>query len=268
MLWILTGSQVSAPSAQQYDSPSEGYANGSAAAQPTGPSAPVPAEQAASAPSQSNKRRDANGRQPSNPVRSATASLENVERAMSDLHVSGPARNGRRAHGEEIQAGNIQVPATDFDFASSNAKFDKAALAKPVQEESDSDSDTDSDVTNPEDAEAQAKKEKERKEKEAAKKESAYNPQKSFFDALTPNSVGGGGPRGGQPGRGGGGGRGRGRGRSRREEEAQRNLLTFGEAIPPVNANGFSRRGGRRGGGGGGGGGYNSQAGMSTGRPR
>jgi len=182
---------------------------------------------------------------------------------MGDLRVSDPMRNGRRANGEEIQAGNIQVPSTDFDFASSNAKFDKAALAKPVEEDSDSDSDADSELTNPEDLEAQAKKEKERKEKEVAKaKESAYNPQKSFFDSLTPNSVGA--PRGGHPG-GRGGGRGRGRGRSRREEEAQRNLLTFGEAIPPANANGFSRRGGRRGGGGGG---YNAQSGMSTGRPR
>jgi protein LSM14 len=163
--------------------------------------------------------------------------MENVERAMDDLRIP-DGMKGRR--GDEIQAGNIQVPATDYDFVSANAKFDKVALAP--QPQSDSDSDSESDITNPENPEAKERKEKKQKEKP---KESAYNPSKSFFDSLTANSA----PRGNATR---GGGRGRGRGRSRREEEAQRNLMTFGEAVPP-SSNGFSRRGGRRGSGVGGG---------------
>ncbi|KIJ34678.1 hypothetical protein M422DRAFT_51910 [Sphaerobolus stellatus SS14] len=268
----IIGVSQGAPTGQSYNAFPSAYPNGSAP--PAAPTASAPAsvpvtaqqEQTPSTPSQhQGKRRDTNGRQNiPNPIRSATASLENVERAMGDLRVSEAARNGRQ--GSEIQAGNIQVPAADFDFASSNAKFDKSAMVKPVVAESDSDSDTDSDVTNPEDVEAKEKKEREKKEKEEQK--GAYNPKRSFFDELTPNTMGG--PRGGATGgRGGSGsGRGRGRGRSRREEEAQRNLMTFGEATPPPHANGFTgRRGGRRGGGGGGN--YNPHGGVTTGgRPR
>ncbi|KAF8522201.1 Scd6-like Sm domain-containing protein [Hysterangium stoloniferum] len=221
------------------------------------PSPPEPPAHAST--SQHNRRREANGRHPHNPnaVRSAAASLENVERAMGDLRVGDAPRNSRRnvMSNDEIQAGNIQVPAADFDFQSSNAKFDKVA-AKPAPP---SDSEGSDEDTNPSDAEAV------RKEKEKEKKEAAYNPSKSFFDSLTPNSLG---PRGGLGGgqahpRGGAGrGRGRGYGRSRREEEAQRNLITFGEAIPPSHGAGWGgRRGsGRRGS-------YPSQTGMTNGRP-
>lgn len=226
---MLSSYQVSPPSAPGY---------GTVPTQPPAVSPSVPITTADSpVPAAAQKRRDANGRHGANSVRSAATSMENVERAMGDLRVSGGTR-GRR--GNEIQAGNIQVPATDFDFQGSNAKFDKMALAKPA---ADSDSYSDSDVTNPEDAEAKERNDKKEKEKT---KEPAYNPVRSFFDSLTPNS----GPRG-NPARG-GGGRGKGRGRSRREEEAQRNLMTFGEAIPPSSANGLGRRGGRRGSGGGG----------------
>ena len=243
---------------------------------PTQPVATVP-EQAPgpASSSQSNRRREPNGRpaqSQSNPnaVRSAAASLENVERAMGDLRDA--PRNGRRgnaSHGEEIQAGNIHVPAADFDFAGSNAKFDKAALTKP-----DSDSDSDSSgsdsergseglKTNPSDSEVERKKEKDRKEKEKPKaKETAYNPSKSFFDSLTPNAIGNN-KGGAQANRGSGGrGRGRGYGRSRREEEAQRNLMTFGETTPPSYATSWGgRRGSSRRGG------YASQGIVANGRP-
>lgn len=203
-------------------------------------------------------------------MRSAAASLENVERAMGDLRVTDAPRNGRRSnasHGEEIQAGNIQVPAADFDFAGSNAKFDKAALGKPDSDtdssESDSESGSEGTKTNPSESEVERKREKDRKEKEKTKgKEMAYNPSKSFFDSLTSNSLGS--NRGGaQVHRGNGSrGRGRGYGRSRREEEAQRNLMTFGEAIPPSHATGWGgRRGGSRRGG------YASQGVVQNGRP-
>ena len=90
---------------------------------------------------------------------------------------------GRRGRGARPDAAeHIKVPTTDFDFQSSNAKFDKAALslepggvkgtspaASTVDEGSESE---------PKDQEASAEKEK---EKAAA---AAYNPQKSFFDPL------------------------------------------------------------------------------------
>lgn len=158
---------------------------------------------------------------------------------MGDLRVEA-ARNGKR--GGDTQAGNMQVFTTDFDFETSNAKFNKAALV----EESDSDSESDAE-TNPSNA-------GDKKDKEKKAKEPAYNPSKSFFDGLTQNSLHArGGGVGGQ-GRGGGrGGRGRGGyGRSRREEEAQRNLMTFGEAMPAAQPSWSGRRGGRRGGGPGG----------------
>lgn len=186
---------------------------------------------------------------------------------MGDLRVGDGPRSSRRVNGEEIQAGNINVPAADFDFASSNAKFDKAALLKPDSDSDSSESDSESgseDVkTNPSDSDAERKKENDRKEKEKHKtKETAYNPSKSFFDSLTPNSIGNG-KGGGQTQRGGGGrGRGRGYGRSRREEEAQRNLMTFGETTPPSYSSGWAgRRGGPRRGG------YASQGVVSNGRP-
>lgn len=196
---------------------------------------------------------------------------------MGDLRVDTP-RNGRRgaaSHTDEIQAGNIHVPAADFDFASSNAKFDKAALTRPAREfDSDSESGSEDVKTNPSDSEGEKKREKERreedrekeKEKEKTKaraKDTAYNPSKSFFDSLTPNSLS---SRGGAQGYRSGGGRGRGRGygRSRREEEAQRNMATFGETTPPsshLTTGWGGRRGGPRRGG------YTPQGMVPNGRP-
>ncbi|KZT71244.1 hypothetical protein DAEQUDRAFT_724180 [Daedalea quercina L-15889] len=170
-------------------------------------------------------------------VHSATASLETVERALGDLRVSHATANGasiprggrRGGRGQDAKASDLRVPDTDFDFESSNARFDKSAISPRGTPKSDVGGDED---------------------KSAAMDESAYNPQKSFFDSLSSGSNG--------PGadvRGGRGGR-RGGGRNRREEERERNVATFGEPggvglMGPGQYvggwGGYGRRGGGRG---------------------
>jgi len=162
-------------------------------------------------------------------VHSATASLETVERALGDLRVSnntngatggGRTRRGGRGHGhnKESQANDLRVPTTDFDFQSSNARFDKAALAPSPRGTPKADQGENGAVDEKPEEEKEKSKEKEKDG------EPAYNPKKSFFDSL---SSGANGPpaeaRGGR-----GGGR-RGAGRNRREEERERNVATFGE---------------------------------------
>ena len=153
---------------------------------------------------------------PSNSVNNATASMETVERAIGDLRV-GPSERGRgggrRGQGRHVENREIKVPTTDFDFQSSNAKFDKTSV---TSRKANRDGD---DETNPSDEEHSKEKEKEGK---------AYNPQSSFFDSLSsgsepPRGGNGGGGRGGRRGGGGPGGR------NRREEERERNVATFGE---------------------------------------
>ncbi len=153
---------------------------------------------------------------------------------MSDLRINGGAptgqgshgghgtgRGGGRGRGGRIGGGamggtaeHVKVPATDFDFESANAKFDKTATAKAVK------TPTGEDIT--ESGEGGTEKPTE----EAPK--SAYNPKTSFFDSLSSsastaergNGIGGRGRRGG----GGGGGA-----RTRRDEEREKNVATFGE---------------------------------------
>ncbi|KAF7301149.1 hypothetical protein MIND_00679300 [Mycena indigotica] len=175
-------------------------------------------------------------------INNAAASLETVERALGDLRVSNTNNNnnnggggggGRRPRSrrQDGQAtGGVSVPAVDFDFASMNAKFDKAALAARSTH-----NDGGSDRTNPSD------------DDDDSKNKGAYNPQKSFFDSLSsPPPI----QRGGQGGR----GRGRGRGAfNRREEERERNVATFGEPGgvgllgPGSYVGGWGGHGGRRG---------------------
>ncbi|KAF8055854.1 Scd6-like Sm domain-containing protein [Lyophyllum atratum] len=209
-------------------------------------------------------------------VHTAAASLETVERALGDLRVSGAPVNGggrgggRRGggggRGRAADAAQIKVPTTDFDFASSNAKFDKSALTPRMGSGAgEAKSEAGSAGEDGEEKDKEAAKEK---EKEAA----AYNPQKSFFDSLSSSAQagppsGGAGAGGAGIGGGGGGGGGRGRrggrggmGRNRREEERERNVATFGEpggvGLMGPGAyvggwGGYGRRGGRprRGGG-------------------
>ncbi|KAJ7149074.1 Scd6-like Sm domain-containing protein [Mycena crocata] len=173
-----------------------------------------------------------------NAIHTASASLETVERALGDLRVSNtgaPQSSNRRQRTKRTggapghQDAGVAVPAADFDFASMNAKFDKAALAARVTRPA---STSGSDRTNPSDEEDAAQGRG--KEKDGA----AYNPQKSFFDSLSspppfaPRGQGRGGNNGGNGNGGGSGGRGRGRGGygfNRREEERERNVATFGE---------------------------------------
>ncbi|KAG6815569.1 hypothetical protein H0H87_000479 [Tephrocybe sp. NHM501043] len=171
----------------------------------------------------------------SNPVHTAAASLETVERAIGDLRVSN-GRGGRRGGAatggrgradvpQQQQQQHIKVPTTDFDFASSNAKFDKAALTPKALASAKS-----AQGSGSEDDEGEEGQNGEDKEKTKEKEDvTAYNPTKSFFDSLSsntqappPSNGNGGGFRGRRGGRGG-------VGRNRREEERERNVATFGE---------------------------------------
>ena len=205
-----------------------------------------------------------------NPVHSAAASLETVERALGDLRVSNgggpnvatttmttthPNRGGgsRRDHGRGHinRAEKITVPATDFDFEGSNAKFEKAALRSPASPKDDSTPSGNNSKT---------------PEGEKEPVGSAYNKSTSFFDSLS-SSADAPAPSGGHNsnGRGRRGGAGGSNGRNRREEEREKNVATFGEPgglglLGPGGYvggwGGYGRRGGRprRGGGSGRGG--------------
>jgi len=163
----------------------------------------------------------ANARRPQNSVQTAAASLESVERAIGDLRgTTGPiGRGGRRgnhhSHGPTIKGSELKVPTTDFDFQSSNARFDKSAIVPKKNKEN----------AEGEGVTSEGGPAGDLASKEEEEKERAYNPQKSFFDSLSSSTqtsppV----PRGG-----GGGGRRGGGGRNRREEEREKNVATFGE---------------------------------------
>ncbi|EPQ57791.1 hypothetical protein GLOTRDRAFT_114428 [Gloeophyllum trabeum ATCC 11539] len=173
-------------------------------------------------------------------VLNATASLESVERALGDLRVSGANGSGRgRGRGRQ-DVKPVTVPPTDFDFESSNARFDKAALSPKAP--------------TPGESEQNSENAKEGEGAEGEKKESApaYNPKASFFDTLSSSASDRTGGRGGR----GGGRRGGPGGRSRREEEREKNVATFGEpggvGLMGPGAyvggwGGYGRRGGGRG---------------------
>ncbi|KAH9035577.1 Scd6-like Sm domain-containing protein [Lactarius pseudohatsudake] len=175
-------------------------------------------------------------------VQTAAASLETVERAIGDLRSStgnananannrgNGGRRGGNNNNRDVKVGDIRVPTTDFDFAGSNARFDKSALAPPTSAKTEGTSVEEGEVTE-EDA------------------EKAYNPGKSFFDSLSSSTQA---PPPAQRGTG-RGGRG---GRNRREEERERNVATFGEpggvGLMGPGAyvggwGGYGRRGGGRG---------------------
>jgi len=201
--------------------------------------------------------------------------METVERALGDLRVSGGngAHRGRRGggpggRGGAANQGPIKVPTTDFDFESSNAKFDKASLnparsASAASGQNDSTAAGESGVESVDGGEAGAARKGVNGEEKKDDVKAAYNPSSSFFDSLSsstgPASAGFGNHPGGNFG-GRGRGRGRGGGRNRREEEREKNVATFGEPGgvglmgPGAYVGGWGRRGGRRGGRGGGGG--------------
>ena len=158
--------------------------------------------------------------------------METVERALGDLRID--QQQGGRG-GRRNKAADLRVPATDFDFQSSNARFDKNSVGPAKQnKEKEKNGDDGTQGEGSEDGEVKEKEE-----------DTAYNPKKSFFDSLSSSAAG--------PTHGGGqgGGRGRGRGgRSRREEEREKNVATFGEPGgiglmgPGAYVGGYGRRGG------------------------
>lgn len=189
--------------------------------------------------------------------------MESVERALDDLRVSGQdattsaphhgGRGGRRGgNRHEQKAADLKVPATDFDFQSANARFDKSALGPASRTASQ----TEASPAAEGEGDAVDGENKDKKDKV-----SAYNPKASFFDSLSSGSNA---PTPTEGGRGGGrGGRRGGGGRNRREEERERNVATFGEpggiGLMGPGAyvggwGGYGRRGGGRGGRRGGGG--------------
>jgi protein LSM14 len=132
----------------------------------------------------------------------------------------------------------FKVPATDFDFMGSNAKFDKAALAAASSKANSTvNGDEGTNGSDDDKVSGEASREDE--------KPIAYNPSKSFFDSLSSSthpSI----AAGGENGRGGRGRRGGASGQSRRDEERERNVATFGEPGGSYSGwGGYGRRGGR-----------------------
>ena len=161
--------------------------------------------------------------------------METVERALGDLRID-QQHGGRGGRRNRDAKSDLKVPTTDFDFQSSNARFDKNSVG-PAKQNKEKEKNGDDDAQ-------EGSEEGEVKEKE---EDAAYNPKKSFFDSLSSSAAG--------PAQGGGqgGGRGRGRGgRSRREEEREKNVATFGEpgGIGLMGPNAYVGGYGRRGGGG------------------
>jgi len=118
------------------------------------------------------------------------------------------------------------IPTTDFDFQSSNQRFDKKATAqghpvlrpKPAAAEATSPTHG---AENPTNGHA---------ENAEPKKDAFYDPTKSFFDSISSDANKMKPERSESTPAERGRARGRGRGRSRREEERDRNVQTFGEA--------------------------------------
>ncbi|KAF9220157.1 hypothetical protein BS17DRAFT_821033 [Gyrodon lividus] len=221
---------VAPPQYPPYGSPYQQQAVAQPQPQPPPPPVPYPqpphvapevlqAPQIVSVPPSDGPSTSINGRRPNTSVQTAAASLETVERALGDLRGAngGPRGRGGRhghhghGHGHGVRGVDLKVPATDFDFQSSNARFDKSAVAPKKAKENVEGEGGNSDGDTPE------------KSTEQEKEDQAYNPEKSFFDSLSSSTQ-----TVAPPQRGGGARRGGG-GRNRREEERERNVATFGE---------------------------------------
>jgi len=162
--------------------------------------------------------------------------------------VNGGGRGGRRGRGQH-RGGEapveIKVPATDFDFEGSNAKFDKAAVAV-ASNKANSAVNGEEDANGAEHGEPSGDKVSGEAAAKDQEKPGAYNPSKSFFDLLSSSahpSI----SASTENGRGGRGRRGGGSGMSRRDEERERNVATFGEPGGSYGGGwgGYGRRGGR-----------------------
>lgn len=162
-------------------------------------------------------------------------SIEHLTRKVNEMRTNGPVRAPRqpgttggfergrgRGRGGARNAGQkVEVPATDFDFESSNAKFNKQDLVKeaiagsPLGENVPSTSPSEPDVPAP-----------------------VYNKTKSFFDDISSESKDRAEGAGGRPG-----------GREWRGEEQKKNVETFGQgSVDNGYRGGFRGRGRGRGG--------------------
>lgn len=155
-------------------------------------------------------------------------SIEHLTKKVNEMRTNDPVRaprhpgatggfergRGRGRGGARTTAQKVDVPATDFDFESSNAKFNKQDLVKeaiagsPLAENGPSSSPTEPETLAP-----------------------GYNKTKSFFDDISSESKERAEGGGGRPG-----------GREWRGEEQKKNVETFGQGSVD---NGF--RGGFRG---------------------
>ncbi|KAG8967241.1 hypothetical protein FRC03_010316 [Tulasnella sp. 419] len=186
-----------------------------------------------------NQARPTNSRERSSAsVRSAEVAVDNVEKAMGDLRIAsqtggGGGRRGGRSGGEHIRGPGV-VPNTPFDFARSNAKFNKASVLTP------SGANSTSATSSPALAEASTSQSTDGESDKPASK--FYDKKKSFFDDISSDSR--------AKTEGEGVVTGAAAARQRREEERNRNLNTFGEVAiqwpvgtPQYN---YRRGGGRR----------------------
>ena len=184
--------------------------------------------------------------------------MDNLTKKVNEMRVNA-ARNGAPAHrggrggrGGRPGPGKVEVPDADFDFASSNAKFNKEDVVKeaiagsPLAEEPNGLLDEAAAAQEPPSLPGSLPP--------------AYNKQKSFFDNISSEAKDRADNGGQKPG-----------GREWRGEEQRKNMETFGQGSVDggyrghrgrgrgrggMRGRGFGRGGGRGGGGGGGGGGF------------
>lgn len=149
--------------------------------------------------------------------------MDNLTNKVNEMRVNahrgGPSSRGR-GRGGRPQAAKIEVPDSDFDFAQSNAKFNKDEVVKEADHQA-------ADLQEEEDAEAAST--------EAAPV--AYNKTSSFFDNISSEAKDRAENSGQKPG-----------GREWRGEEQRRNMETFGQGSVDGGYRNYRGRGRGRGG--------------------
>ncbi len=177
--------------------------------------------------------------------------MDNLTKKVNEMRVNavrgGGGSNPRGGRGRDPRPGKVDVPDADFDFAESNAKFNKRevvkeAIAGPLTDAPNGASSTPEDPIIPEYPDSV---------------QPAYNKSRSFFDNISSEAKDRLENNGQKPG-----------GREWRGEEQRKNIETFGQGSVDGGFRGYRGRGrgrggrGRgfsRGGGGRGGGGYRNR---------
>lgn len=155
---------------------------------------------------------------------STDANVDNLTKRVNEMRVNA-ARTGQTARGGSRGRGprpaKVDVPDSDFDFASSNAKFNKQAIAgSPLADTPNGGSVTPEVVPDV-----------------AAAGAPAYNKSKSFFDNISSEAKDRLENNGQKPG-----------GREWRGEEQRKNIETFGQGSVDGGYRGYRGRGRGRGG--------------------